>query len=157
MNSIYNRIILIAFTLALIVQLYSPVINTQASSNDAHEKVIEAFASVQEANLAGGDVNHLVDKLNEALNLISQGDSIAPSNPSEAQELYQQAEDIANQVVLEAPLVREEGILAQRNSNILLGIELAILALLGFIIYKFGPKLLWKSWLRAHRDWKVGI
>lgn len=151
-----NLVILIALALAIIIQPYLPIIHAQ-SSNDAHEKIIEAFSSVQEADNAGGDVSHLVNMLNEALDLISQADSIASSNPTQAQELYQQAEDIANQVLLEAPLVREEGILAQRNRNIMLEIELAILATLGFILYKFGPKLLWRLWLRAHKDWEVRI
>ncbi|MCP8307145.1 MAG: hypothetical protein H3Z53_08720 [archaeon] len=149
--------LLIALALALIIQPCLPIIHAQASSSDAHEKIIEAFASMQEADNAGGDVSHLANKLNEALDLISQGDSIASSNSSRAQELYQQAEDIANKVILEAPLVQEEGILAQQNSNIMLRVELAVLAVLGFIVYRFGPKLLWRLWLRAHSDWKVRI
>ncbi|MEM3437496.1 MAG: hypothetical protein QXP55_03030 [Nitrososphaerales archaeon] len=156
MRLAYRLSLLIVLTLALIIQPYS-LINAQASSNDAHEKIIEAFVSVQEADNAGGDVSYLVNKLNEALDLISQADSIASSNPIQAQELYQQAEDIANQVILEASLVKEEGILARQNSNIMLGIELAILATLSFILYKFGPKLLWRLWLRAHKDWRVRI
>jgi hypothetical protein len=148
-----NRNLVILIALAIIIQPYLPI----AQSNDAHEKVMEAFTLVQEADLAGGDVNHLVNKLNEALDLISQADSIASSNPNQAQELYHQAEDIANQVILEAPLVKEEGIIAKQNSNIMLAVELTILAILGFIVYRFGPRLLWKLWLRAHKDWKVKI
>jgi hypothetical protein len=148
-----NRNLVILIALAIIIQPYLPI----AQSNDAHEKVMEAFTLVQEADLAGGDVSHLVSKLNEALDLISQADSIASSNPNQAQELYHQAEDIANQVILEAPLVKEEGIIAKQNSNIMLAVELTILAILGFIVYRFGPRLLWKLWLRAHKDWKVKI
>ncbi|MCP8309503.1 MAG: hypothetical protein H3Z54_12570 [archaeon] len=157
LRGLMRPILLITLALAFIIQPYLPMVNAQTSSNDAHEKVMQAFTSMQEAGNAGGDVSNLVDKLNEALDLISQGDSIASSNPSGAQELYQQAEDIANQVTLEAPVVREEGILARQSNNKILGVELVILALLGFIVYRFGPKLLWKLWLHAHKDWKVGI
>ncbi|MCP8306168.1 MAG: hypothetical protein H3Z49_03565 [archaeon] len=147
--------LLIALALTIVIQPYVPIVHAHASSSDAYGKVMAAFVSVQEADLAGGDVNHLVDRLNEALDLITEGDLMASSNPSMAQELYQQAEEMANQVILEAPLMKEEGILAQQNSNVMLGVELAILAILGFIIYRFGPRLLWNLWLRAHREWKV--
>ena len=156
-NTAAFGLIALFLTMTIILTMVQPfpVIHAQATSGDAYEKVMVAFTSVQEADIAGGDVDHLVSELNGALELIAEGDLIASTNLSEAQELYQQAEDIADWVILEAPIIKEEGILAQQNSNIILGIELIILVAFGLIIYKFGPKLLWDFWLRTHREWKV--
>ena len=157
MNLIRSRLPLILFlAVVLIIQQYQ-IPEAQASSIDVHVKVTEAFTIIREAELAGGDVTRLVDKLNTAVGLISQGDLVASSDLSRAQDLYRQAEETVNQVIMEAPSIREEGVLAQRNSSILLGSELALLAVLGLVIYKFGPRLLWSLWLRVHRDWKVRI
>ena len=150
----YMRISLIII-LAFVIQACLPVLTVHAASKDAHDKVFQAFVLVREADLAGGDVNPLVASLNEALDLIAQGDSLISTAPSSAQEFYQQAETIADQIMLEAPLVREKGIITQRNNSIMFGVELTILAAFGFIVYRYVPKMFWRLWLRTHRDWKV--
>jgi len=141
--------------LALVLLVLSLPITHAETAAQVRTTVADAFVAVADAESSGGDVGGLVDRLNEALALIAQGESVERSDPEKAQKLYQQAEDIASQVTLQASSARDAGIVAQRNRMVLLAVELIGLAIAGFAVYRFGPRLFWNLWLHTHSGWRV--
>lgn len=147
-------LIILAFSLCFGVPFIT-VSNAQTSYESAYGKLSDAFTLVQEADVAGGDVSGLVAGLNEALELIFEANSVSSIDPSRAEELYILAECIVDEVILEAPLVRESGLVAQQQSMVYLSVGIVVLEIISFLIYRYGPELFWNLWLCTHRDWKV--
>jgi hypothetical protein len=117
------------------------------------ERVAEAFELVLEAERAGGDVGGLVSSLNRALELVAEAE--LSSDPVRAGQLLAEAEGVVDGVVASAPVVRDEGLAAQRSASVWLALELAFLGVLGVSVYLFGPRLFWRFWLRVYGGWRV--
>lgn len=116
-------------------------------------KVIEAFSLVIDAEKAGGNVTGLVASLNVALNLIDQAESA--SSPETREELLGKADRILDDVLGSAPQAKEEGLRIQRNGRIWLGLWLGTLGFLGFVVYRYGPEIFWRTWFKVHGEWRV--
>jgi len=119
----------------------------------ARDTIADAFSAVLEAEKAGGNVTPLVSSLNEALRLVEQGEN--STDRAEAAVLYEQATQIAEQVLASAPKVKEVGLAAQRNSTTFLVVSMVALGVTALVSYLFVPRLFWTLWLRSHRGWRV--
>lgn len=138
----------------VLLVLVSPPVNAQSSS-DALGAIRAAFVAVAEAEQSGGAVGVLADQLNEALALVAQGEALEATDSLAAQVLYRQAQELAGQVLAQAPARREAGIMVRQNRLTLLMVELGALAALGVGAYFVVPRLFWRFWLRVHQGWRV--
>jgi hypothetical protein len=127
------------------------------SVDDVRSAIITAFKALGEAYNAGGDVSNLTETLNEALNLTAEAETIASTNPSEAQTLLSQAKTLADNVTSHAPLIKEEGLKQGQTQTIITFASIAAAIIVGIFIYMFGPSLLWRLWLNLRKNYTVKV
>ena len=132
----------------------APLSNAQGQSQ-AEAQIGQAYAAVLGAEQSGGNVTALVAKLNTAISYAQQAGQIEASNPAQAQSLYAQASSLASQVIQAAPGVASAGKAAVFAAQVDLVIETAVVAELAVVAYLYVPRLFWRLWIRAHRDWRV--
>jgi len=138
-----------ALTLSMIIIVsLANFSKAQPSTTHLREKLLKAFLLTQEASKCGGNVTGLVLKLNKALEIIRAHERGLEVNVSEAERLI-------DEVLEEAPLVKEEGI---RQSQFRFYVKVATVAGLIFLlvfVYVYLPRLFWRYWLKFKRNWVV--
>ena len=115
----------------------------------------QAFREVNQAEGAGGNVSSLVLSLNGAVALSSEADRIQNSNPGRAAQLSSQAEVIATQVIAEALTLHAAATASRQAATEVYAVELLALAGIGALVYRYGPRILWRAWFELHADWSV--
>lgn len=135
----------------------TPLVVFAASTSDgsALSSIQNAFSQVSLAESKGANITLQVQELNQALQLVSQGEAIQQSNVALASQYYSQAESIAAQVEQQIPQSITQGQAAATLSLEELSAFLGVLALAGVLVYLFTGRVLWRLWLRQHRDWTV--
>ncbi len=127
----------------------------QTSNSGSEARIISAFQAISAAESSGGNVSQLANLLNRAAALNDNANSIAQSNPQEAQSLYSQASALASQVISQAPAVGQQGAIVQRNAEIVYAAEISTLVAIAILAFLFLPRIFWNLWLRNHRRWKA--
>jgi len=127
--------------------------SAEPSAPSIRQGILEAFASIQKVEEDGGNVSRLIILLNRAIRLEREGELAA--DPVRANQLYDEARGIVDEVMAAAPRVREEGMTALSNRTIWTAIDLTGLVLISLFVYILGPRIFWILWLRAHRGWRV--
>lgn len=147
------------FLLTLFLILSQVIVTHSAteSIDDTRSAVYNAFKALIEAYSAGGNINNLTERLNEALNLTSEAEAIAGTNPSEAQALLSEAKTLAQNVTDQAPLIKEEGLKQGQTSTVIAVGSVIGAIIIGVLIYIFGPDLLWRLWLRLRKNYIVKV
>lgn len=125
--------------------------------DSARASVRDAYTILLEVHDAGGDVVGLTEQLNFAFDLLAQAEDLLTVNPAEAQRLSLEAQTVADEVMAQAPSIKEEGIAQGQLSVVLIGGLAAILVVVGVLVYLFGPKFMWRIWLRLRKNYRVGV
>jgi hypothetical protein len=132
----------IILALLLISAAFSTVSFT-TSNSQLITQIQELYLQLEKISESGVNVNPQIQELNEALQLLQNC-----SNPKEAEKLIQQVnssipqlESEANTLCLEHQIVKYSTITA--------------LIILGFLTYYFGPRFLWKAWIKMRSRWVV--
>ena len=146
--------LLLFVALVLLLPKFSPVVLAQEGSL-AQSLIQQAFREVNQAEGAGGNVSSLVSSLNGAVALSSEADRLQNSNPGRAAQLSSQAEAIATQVIAEALTAREAATASRQVATEVYVVELLALAGMGALVYRYGPRILWRLWYELHSDWSV--
>lgn len=145
----------IAFLILLIALSTLAVVQGQTSQiADAQNAQDTAYIAIQNAYNSGAETNQLITQLNQALNLTSQAQQLAETNPQKAITLADQAKTIAENVTSQA------NIAAETAANAIPVIPIAIAAgsiAAGIAVYLLLPKALWKTWLKTRKNYKVKI
>jgi hypothetical protein len=129
-------IVLIAATIAPVESL---------NKNDVKLELENTFILIQKVEQNGGEVNHLVAKLNTAVVLLDLG--------SEAN--VTRASSIISEVVASIPPISTTANQLASMSLINTVVSLVILGILGLLVWVYGSRFYWGLWLRIHGDWKV--
>jgi uncharacterized membrane protein len=125
----------------------------QTTIGAAQNSIYTAYNTLIGAYDSGADVGKLIDRLNQAINLTSQAQALNSSNPQQAQTLATQAQAIAQNVTAQA--------LATMNATnlviapVIAAIIAAAFVAVGCLIYLFGPKLFWRTWLKLRKNYLV--
>jgi HAMP domain-containing protein len=125
--------------------------------NNAQTEIQTAYKALIEAYNAGGNINELIDQLNEALNLTAQAESARYTEPNQAQTLTSEAQALAQNVTQEAPTVKDQGLQKEQIMMITLGASVTALLIVGIVIYVSGPKALWKMWLKLRKNYRIKV
>jgi len=139
----------------LLTILLSAIAITHAQSitaNDAQNSVNNAYKTLVAAYDSGVDVSKLIVQLNQAVSLTSQAQTLTDSSPQQAQALASQAQAIAQNVTALATADKEK---ALGLSPIIVAVSAAILVIAGCLIYLYGPKFFWKTWLNLRKNYYV--
>ena len=125
------------------------------TATQVQSQIGQAFAAVQSAEQAGGNVTALVAKLNSAIGLVQEANSVSASDPARAASLLAQASTLAQEVTNAAPSAAAAGRASVAAGQLDLVIETVVLAALAAAAYVCVPRLFWGLWLRTRRDWRV--
>jgi len=148
------QLLLLIFSIVLLS--LGPVMQSDAQvaqSSSVEAKVLGSLTLVQNAQASGGNVSSLVAQLNQAAQLVL--DSRQTRNSTRAGVDLARAASIADNVSALAPGVRAEGIVNTRNDLIATGVELVMLGASCVLVYIYLPRIFWRMWTRAHRNWRI--
>ena len=112
---------------------------------DVRGDFFDAFEAVEDAERRGGDVSSLVDELNRVLDLMEGG------GEAELVEASSRI-DCVKEGAMESGRVGEEGVQSQL---VLSGLILLVTCVLGFLVWRLMPGLVWRFWLRSRGEWRV--
>jgi hypothetical protein len=130
--------------LALISVAYIPTVNAIEKS-DVESRLGSAYSLVAKAEANGGDVLGLVKKLNEAASFVNIGD---PISLNKALSLILEVEGSIRGV-------EDSGAMAVTYRNISIAASLAMIAVIGTLIYFYGSRVFWSLWLRSRKGWRA--
>jgi hypothetical protein len=142
----------VLLVLLLAVSFVAVVIYSQ---EDLRQRVRQVYAELVKAEEEGADVAEAVYKLNEALQLIREAEET--TNQTLKVELLSKAEALIDEVEASIPKLIEEGRIATRNRLIINAATAVSLVVAAILIYIYGPKLIWKTWIRLRKDWIVVV
>ena len=132
----------IILTLLLISAAFSTL--SFATSNSQLITQIQAlYLQLEKISESGVNVNPQIQELNEALQLLQNS-----SNPKEAEQLIQQVNSSIPQLESEASTLYLEHQIVKYST-------ITALIVLGFLTYYFGPRFLWKAWIKTRSRWVV--
>jgi hypothetical protein len=120
--------------------------NAQDATNSAYTAILDAYN-------VGADTNQLIIQLNQAINLTSQAKALINSSPGQAQTLATQAKAIAQNVTTQAATTKQSN--GRLIGTITTAFSAAALIVGGCLVYFFGPKFFWKTWLKLRRNHRV--
>jgi predicted PurR-regulated permease PerM len=141
-NEIRLSVKFIILALLLIFAAFSTV-SFATSNSQLITQIQELYLKLEKISESGVNVNPQIQELNEALQLL-QNDS----NPKEAEMLIQQVNSSIPQLESEASTLCLEHQIVKYST-------IAALIVLGFLTYYFGPRFLWKAWIKMRSRWVV--
>jgi len=129
-------------TLLLISAAFS-TLSFATSNSQLITQIQELYLQLEKISESGVNVSPQIQELNEALQLLQNG-----SNPKEAEMLIQQVNSSIPQLESEASTLSLEHQIVKYST-------ITALIVLGFLTYYFGPRLLWKAWIKMRSRWVV--
>jgi len=112
-------------------------------------ELAEAFVAVADAERLGGDVSELVDELNHASILLEENEM--KNDEGLLQEALLKVED----VLARAPAIGRDGVAAMQTRTVQSWLVVGVVVALGVIVWRYGPRIFWRLWVRSKRRWKV--
>ncbi|MGD0996220.1 MAG: DUF1616 domain-containing protein [Candidatus Bathyarchaeia archaeon] len=137
----------------LLLLLPVAITHAQTTTNDAQNSLHNAYNAIVSAYNAGVDTSKLIIQLNQAINLTSQAQAIISSNPQQAQSLNSQAQAIAQNVTTQAAQAKQSSSLMM--APVTAAVAAAALIVGGCLVYLYGPKFFWKTWLKLRKNNRV--
>lgn len=119
------------------------------SGGDLRRELLKVYDGLLKAEREGADVAEAALKLDRALKLINEGGRTGNSTA------LREAERIISEVRAELPSLMEEGRAKRRLFLVQLALGIGLSGLGGVLAYLYAPRLVWRLWLKARRDWKV--
>jgi predicted PurR-regulated permease PerM len=144
-NEIRLAVKFIILALLLISVAFSTVstVSFATSNSQLITQIRELYLQLEKISESGVNVNPQIQELNEALQLLQNG-----SNPMEAETLIQQVNSSIPQLESEASTLYLEHQIVKYST-------ISTLIVLGFLTYYFGPRFLWKAWIKMRSRWVV--
>jgi hypothetical protein len=143
--------------LLMFLALAAPIlVGAQISSLNAAENTINnAYQATLKAYNSGINTDQYIEQLNQALNLTSQAQRIAETDPQQAEILSNQAQFLAENVTQQANDAVQP---VSLTLPIITAIIILGLIVGGVLIYVFGPRAIWRIWfnLRKNNHVKLG-
>jgi predicted PurR-regulated permease PerM len=141
-----NEIILaVKFTVLALLLISAAFSTVSLATSDSQliTQIRELYLQLEKISESGVNVNPQIQELNEALQLLQNG-----SNPMEAEMLIQQVNSSIPQLKSEASTLYLEHQIVKYST-------ISALIVLGFLTYYFGPRFLWKAWIKMRSRWVV--
>jgi hypothetical protein len=124
----------------------------QTTIGNAQDSIYNAYNNLVGAYNSGADVRGLIDQLNQAINLTSQAQALSSSDPQQALVLATQAQAIAQNVTVQASATKNTAIVLAPVTAVIIA---AAFVAVGCLVYLFGPKLFWQTWLKLRKNYRV--
>jgi len=150
-----KKILSIFLVLSLItIQAYLSKI-TFAQDNNFLNLFGEAYKKVYIIESNGGNITEYYQKLNYSLSLFEEASKYKGKNDMLYNELIQNATNILEEVISSHPESLIFGISPSMYKTIVFVLEIASLAIIGFLFYYFIPRITLYLWFKIYAKWKV--
>ncbi len=115
-----------------------------AQPQSLNDKILEAFAALENVSQNGGDVSTLVQILNEIILEVGTGD-------------FDQAvvESKLDTIIYNAQRANVLAIQESRVRLIIVGTIGVLIVLIEYIVWKSFPRFFWKIWIRKRGHWEI--
>lgn len=110
-------------------------------NNEVLDQIVEAYQAIKIAEEKGANIEDLVDDLNKAIGIIESGDNKG----------LDQINDILDRLIQAQNQGEELLQLKYLWSGLLTGITFALV----YLVWRYGPSLYWKMWVRVKGNWSV--
>lgn len=124
-----------------------------AYGENLESRIREVYGKLVDAEAKGADVDEEALKLDKALQLIIKAQKSV--NSTERNEMLAEAEMLIDEVEDSIPKLIMKGEAKARFRLIYTAVALSSMVAASILLYVYGPRILWKLWIRARRDWKV--
>jgi len=121
------------------------------NAEDVRKSIFEAYVSIVDAYLSGGNVSGLIDDLNEAILLVK----MAEENSSFSKVYLDKAFNISEYVKYRALDVKRMGENARFNYYLTIALSVSLLIACIILLYVYGRTLYWRLWLKARYNNKI--
>lgn len=141
-------------TCALLILLILAMLDLSLCYDESLIKSVrKVYSRLVEAEKRGADVREAALKLQKALELIKE----AEKNPGEREALLSKASMLIDEVNSSIPSLIEEGERRIFWRNVMIGSTASLIVVAAILVYRFGPKIFWETWLRIRSKWVVEI
>ncbi|MEM0079606.1 MAG: hypothetical protein QW382_02695 [Nitrososphaerota archaeon] len=117
------------------------------------KSVRDTYSRLVDAEEKGADIREVTVKLNRALQLIRE----ARDNPENRGILLSEAYALIEDVNVNIPLLIREGESKMFWRNVAICSAGVLTAVTGVLVYRFGPRIFWETWLRVRSRWIVEV
>jgi len=117
------------------------------------KSVRKVYSRLAEAEKKGADVREAALKLQKALELIRE----AEEDPDKREVLLSKASTLIDEVNSSIPELIEEGERRIFWRNVMIGSTASLIIVAAVLVYRFGPKIFWETWLRIRSEWIVEV
>jgi hypothetical protein len=140
--------LVVALALAAVTTAQQPALDSvQTSLNTCYNAIIDAYNS-------GVDTTSQIAQLNQALNLTSQAQIVANTDPQLSHDLDAQTQVITENVTHQAIAAKEA---VSTDLPIISIASISAVIIIGVSVYVFGPRLLWHTWFRLRKNYRVKV
>jgi len=141
-----------ATVLVCVFLISSSLTSIIGAAGDARVKLARIYSDLVNAESAGADVSVAATKLDEAGRLIASAES---ANEPEKSNLLAMASVLIGEVEAMIPKLMEAGRSATLYRSVTTIASVAISASSAIFLYIYGPRIIWRLWLRSRRGWRV--
>jgi len=122
-------------------------------NEDIISSIRDTYSKLVKAEEKGADVRDAAMKLQKALKLVEE----AEENPENRETLLSEARELVGEVRSSIPILIEEGEKKIFWRNIAIASTVAMIAILSFLTYYYGPRVFWTLWLKIRSRWVIEI
>lgn len=141
-----------ATVLVCVFLISSSLTSTIEATGDVRVKLARIYSDLVNAESAGADISVAATKLDEARRLIASAES---ANEPEKSSLLAMASVLIGEVEAMIPELMEAGRAATLYRSVTTIASVAISASSAIFLYIYGPRILWRLWLRSRKGWRV--
>jgi len=117
------------------------------------KSVRKVYSRLAEAEEKSADVREASLKLQKALELIRE----AEEDPDKKEVLLSKASMLIDEVNSSIPSLIEEGERRIFWRNVMIGSTASLIVVAAVLVYRFGPKIFWETWLTIRSGWIVEV
>ena len=128
------------FILILSTMVFIPLGYSQ-DSNEVFDQIVKVYHAIKIAEEKGADIGDLVDDLNIAIVILESGDK----------KDLKQINDILDRAIQAQSQGEALSQLRYLRSGLLTGITFALV----YLVWRYGPSLYWRMWIKAKGNWSV--
>jgi len=140
-------------TISLLILLSLSLLEPSLCGEDLKKSVREVYFRLAEAEKRGADVRDAALKLEKALELIRA----AKENPEKRDDFIREARELIEEVNASIPKLIQEGEARIFWKNVAFASAASILVASIVLIYHYGPRIFWGTWLKMRSKWIVEV
>lgn len=149
-----NKVLFIGCCLVVVLAFAAVSTAEQSDLDSVPTAINTCYNAILDAYNSGVDTTAQIEQLNQALNITSQAQQVANTDPQLSHDLDAQTQALAENATQQAINAKEA---ASTSLPIISIASISAVIVIGVLAYLFGPRLLLHTWFRFRRNYRVKI